>query len=324
MSNDRSRRKALDTLPPDLPTTYERVLKRVNASDEENQIIVQRTLRWILVGVLHTTVPYTIHLLFSSEYSLGINYASMLPYNSDDCLETTIANGVDHPQWAKHPLSLTALSEAVSVSIHDRTLERDAIVDPEAILHWCGSLVRRTPGADTLELAHYSVKEYLEHLDVKAFPQYMAYKADLNRDSLELAKICLTYLCFDDFDIAEIHDLHKLRSFMEEYKFLRYCVLWWDKHAHVVEDDESLLELLQGFLNTDRTNQYLAWMSWMASIRAEPLVTKPDEIDIEVVRFSSFLPFMSPRTGPSAKSFALQSKIYHTPNRHMTSDNSNR
>lgn len=62
LSNDRSRRKALDTLPPDLPTTYERVLERVNASDEENQIIVQRTLRWILVGVLHTTILYTIYL----------------------------------------------------------------------------------------------------------------------------------------------------------------------------------------------------------------------------------------------------------------------
>lgn len=196
----------------------------------------------------------------------------------------TITNDVDHPQWAKNPLPLAALSEVVSVSIYDRTLEWDAIVDPEAILRWCGSLVRRTPGADTLELAHYSVKEYLEHLDVKAFPQYIAYKADLKRDNLELAKTCLTYLCFDDFDIAEIHDLRKLRSFMEDYKFLRYCVLWWDQHAHVVEDDESLLELLQGFLNTDRTNQYLAWMSWMASIRAEVLiVTKPDVIATEVV-----------------------------------------
>lgn len=193
---------------------------------------------------------------------------------------------MEHPQWASCPLSLPALSEAVSVTIRDRTLDRDAIVDPEAILHWCGSLVRRTPGADTLELAHYSVKEYLEHIDTKAFPQYIAYKADLSRDSLELAKTCLTYLCFDDFDIAQVHDLQRLRSFMKDYKFLRYCVQAWDEHAQVVEDDASLLELLQEFLNTDRTNQYLAWMSWTGSIRAEVLdIGKPDAVEREVVRF---------------------------------------
>lgn len=92
LSNDKSRRKALDTLPPDLPTTYERVLDTVNASNKENRLTVERALRWIL--------------------------------------------------WSAEPLSLRALSEAVSVSIGDTALERDAITDPEAILQWCGSLVR--------------------------------------------------------------------------------------------------------------------------------------------------------------------------------------
>lgn len=198
---------------------------------------------------------------------------------------------MNNSQWATHPLSLAALSEAVSVSIHDRTLDLDAIVDPEAILHWCGSLVRRTPGADTLELAHYSVKEYLEHIDVKTFPQYIAYKADVNGDSLELAKTCLTYLCFDDFDIGRTRDLRRLRSFMKDYKFLRYCVQSWDEHAQVVEDDESLLELLQGFLSTDRTNQYFAWMAWIASIQAEVFIAgKPDAAERMVVRFIRNLP----------------------------------
>jgi len=68
LSNDRSRRKALDTLPPDLPTTYERVLERVNASDEENQIIVQRTLRWILVGFPPLIVSYSIPLFWVSKH----------------------------------------------------------------------------------------------------------------------------------------------------------------------------------------------------------------------------------------------------------------
>ena len=218
LSNDRSRRKALDTLPPDLPTTYERILGRVIASNKENQVIVQKTLRWIL--------------------------------------------------WAVYPLSLSALSEAISISVGDQMLDREALVDPESVLQWCGSLIR-TPGADTLELAHYSVKEYLEMIDGRANYPYVMFRSDVEHDSLELAKTCLTYLCLEDFDIDGVEDAVIMRSFLKDHKLLRYCVQHWDKHARVKEDDETLLHLLQRFLSTDRTNQYLAWMCWIVSIRAE-------------------------------------------------------
>ena len=206
-------------MPPDLPTTYERILQRVIASNKENQVIVQRTLRWIL--------------------------------------------------WAVYPLSLAALSEAISINVGSRKLDREALIDPESVLQWCGSLVRKTPGADTLELAHYSVEEFLVSIDAHAISPYLMFRSDVEHDNLELAKTCLTYLCFDDFDIDGIEDATVMRSFLKDYKLLRYCVQHWDMHARVKEDDETLLQLLQGFLSPDRTNQYLAWMCWIASIRAE-------------------------------------------------------
>ena len=206
-------------MPPDLPTTHERVLQRAIASNNENQVIVQRTLRWIL--------------------------------------------------WAVYPLSLAALSEAISVNVGDRTLDREAIIDPESVLQWCGSLVRKTPGADTLELAHHSVKEFLESINGHAFSPYLMFRSDVEHDNLELAKTCLTYLCLDDFDIDGVEDPVIMRSFLQDHKLLRYCVQHWDKHARVKEDDETLLQLLQGFLSTDRTNHYLAWMCWTVSIRTE-------------------------------------------------------
>ena len=125
LSNDRSRHNALEKLPPDPQTTYERILERVNLSNEEKQLIFKRTLYWIL--------------------------------------------------WAVSPLPLSALSEALSVDIGDTTLDRNAIIDREAILQWCGSLVRQSPGADTLELAHYRVKEFLESIDVLKHPQLSEY-----------------------------------------------------------------------------------------------------------------------------------------------------
>lgn len=47
LPNDAARRKALDFLPPDLNSTYERILGRVNQSNPESQKLVQRALRWI-------------------------------------------------------------------------------------------------------------------------------------------------------------------------------------------------------------------------------------------------------------------------------------
>ena len=44
---DSARRKALDTLPPTLDATYARILRRVQESNHDVQVMVQRSLRWI-------------------------------------------------------------------------------------------------------------------------------------------------------------------------------------------------------------------------------------------------------------------------------------
>ena len=48
-TNDRERREALDKLPPDLPSSYERILERINNSpNKTNQRLVARALEWIM------------------------------------------------------------------------------------------------------------------------------------------------------------------------------------------------------------------------------------------------------------------------------------
>ena len=50
LPNDRARREALKSLPPDLNSTYERLLERVNESNPHNQRVVQRTIMWLIYG----------------------------------------------------------------------------------------------------------------------------------------------------------------------------------------------------------------------------------------------------------------------------------
>jgi len=50
MPTDAAKRKAIDSLPPTLEGTYERILERVNESDQSVQALVQKTLRWVIHG----------------------------------------------------------------------------------------------------------------------------------------------------------------------------------------------------------------------------------------------------------------------------------
>lgn len=47
LPTDSARRRALNSLPPTLDATYARILRRVNESNHDVQIMVQRSLRWI-------------------------------------------------------------------------------------------------------------------------------------------------------------------------------------------------------------------------------------------------------------------------------------
>ena len=95
------------------------------------------------------------------------------------------------------------------------------------------------------------------------------YRADVIEDNLRLAKTSVTYLSFKDFDTEEFDDLRRMRSFMKEYKFLRYCIECWDYHARFKEGDESLLNYVQKFLSSKRSNNYLNLIAWMVLIESE-------------------------------------------------------
>lgn len=113
LPNDAARRAALGSLPPDLNSTYERILSRVNQCNLETQKLVRRALRWL-------------------AYDGSTQY-----------------------------LTVEALCEAVSVDLGSTRRNPEAISDDYEILRRCSSLVRRSEDGERLELAHFTVKEFL-------------------------------------------------------------------------------------------------------------------------------------------------------------------
>lgn len=202
-------------MPPDLPTTYERILEKVNASTEHNQMIVWRALRWILFSV--------------------------------------------------RPVPLAALSEAIGVEKGDTFLDRDAFIDEEAILEGCGSLVRRE--ADTLELAHFTVREFLEAINEIYHSNYLKYRADVFNDGLYLAEICLTHMCLGNFVVdGSKRTREQFIGQKASHPFRRYAIRYWDIHARKYQNEKSIALLLQRLFDPSPQGHFFSFINDLVCI----------------------------------------------------------
>ncbi|KAF6222560.1 hypothetical protein HO133_000605 [Letharia lupina] len=233
LPNDAARRVALGSLPPDLTSTYERILNRVNQSNPETQKLVRRTLRWITNGNRITT---------------------------------------------------EAVCEAVSIDLGSTRRNSQAIPDVFEILHWCSSLVRKSADGSTLELAHFTVQEFLQQIDPRRDISFGAYRIDPESDKLILTEVCLTYLNFEDFDQGGQfgEDVVERRH---ECPFRRYASEGWYHVARKNMDDPELFRLLQKLFSPSKPNTLVSWMRDMA----EEYLEDESQYNDLPMRFSSIL-----------------------------------
>ena len=211
LPNDAARRAALGSLPPDLNSTYERILSRVNQGNPETQMLVRRALRWIA---------------------------------NDD---------------GDSSLTVEALCEAVSIDLGSTRLNHEAIPDEFEILHRCSSLVRKSENGKKLELAHFTVKEFLQQIDPKRDISIGAYRYDPRSDKLILVKVCLTYLMFDNFDQSGPFSKQAVELRYQEYAFRQYAALNWDCLAHNCSDDTELFALIRKLFDPSKPNTFILW-----------------------------------------------------------------
>ena len=209
LTNDAARRKALNSLPPTLSATYERILRRVNNSSNDVQKLVQRCLRWI------------VH-----------------------------SNG---------ELSIAELCEAISINNDDVTLDREAVPEEDEILRRCSSLIRKSASTSGLELAHYTVKEFLMSVNRDSDCEFGIYHIDPMYDDPELAVTCLTYLSLHEFAGCGIADVEMLGQRATEFAFRIYAVTNWAYHARSHLTNADVFSLAKKLLDPSKPNIFLSW-----------------------------------------------------------------
>jgi hypothetical protein len=142
-----ARRRALRELPPDLYTTYDRILDRVGEAGEDSCVLVQRALHWL-----------------------------------------------SHP--GHRNISTNWLCTFIGIHPDSDTLDEAENCEIDAVLFFCGSLVRIA--GPNIELAHFTVKEYLASTAFKTSSSLMRYYYNEITVAAYIVETYLRYYCLVD------------------------------------------------------------------------------------------------------------------------------
>ncbi|KAM0153906.1 hypothetical protein ACHAQE_007445 [Botrytis cinerea] len=142
--------------------------------------------------------------------------------------------------YAEESLTIAQLLQALAVRPGDETFEKENMTTLEELLNWCSSLIRRKSQSDELELAHFTVKEYLLSISEECGPGLSQYR--LSGDHAEIVRVCCNFLSLLEFDgtplpvtdfDSEVTDFDEIwTEFEDKYSFMKYVLRFWTCHVH--------------------------------------------------------------------------------------------
>ncbi|KAK8113173.1 hypothetical protein PG984_013699 [Apiospora sp. TS-2023a] len=125
-------------------------------------------------------------------------------------------------------MTISELCIAVSIDPSKDFIEQSDIVDELEVLSACSSLIRKNSIRDCLELAHFSVKEYLQDVDPNG--PLGEFNQSKETSSVWLASICVRYLTFKAFNRCTRNfpnGLLAVKQRREQYPFYVFAAGTW-------------------------------------------------------------------------------------------------
>lgn len=137
---------------------------------------------------------------------------------------------------ASRPLTMIELQHALAVETGDRDLDEENIPDEALLLSVCNGLLVYEKIGGFLTLVHHTFQEYMERKADILFPEA----------ELEMARISLTYLMFDEFAKGPCRGDQKFEDRLQRWPLLRYAVFNWGHHVRYSAEGncEDLIEAL--------------------------------------------------------------------------------
>jgi len=121
---------------------------------------------------------------------------------------------------ARRVLSMRELQEALSVEDGTKELIHvDDLIHPRYLVECCESLVTHDEETKSLRLTHHTLNDFLHDECESVFLTH-----------LDLARICLTYLDFNEFDVP-CREATLVEERLRAYNFADYAVNFWGVHV---------------------------------------------------------------------------------------------
>ncbi|KAL8953349.1 MAG: hypothetical protein Q9222_000811 [Ikaeria aurantiellina] len=178
--------------------------------------------------------------------------------------------------WVLHslrPLTVQELTEALLVGLEDDNTSYPVECLPDAydesyvndqLRQLCGSLIdikarnRSSDIADhTVQFVHFSVKEFLaKALERHSPPTPGGGLWDIASTHDFLARLCLQYLCYDDFIQTQVSTKEQYEKRVGDFPFLRYASNAWFMHASRQKPSSSQLIALSNRLHDPSSSRW--------------------------------------------------------------------
>ena len=233
--------------------------------------------------------PVTLHrALRTLPRTLNETYERILKNVKEDQLEDVLKM-LRWLTYAKRPLTLGELAEAVAISVDDIPVfdPENRLRHPVDSFHLCSTLVGLTlvnlhgdaehnPVHCVVRLAHYSVQEYLLS-NSGVSDSRISLSFERSTAQAYIGKACLTYLFYLDRVLAGKQRFSR-EAVQKEYVLYEYSAVYWDDHA-------MMTDAITGALVQELFCSETAFIIWTHEYNTASLFTKAGTDDDEDIAY---------------------------------------
>lgn len=152
-------------------------------------------------------------------------------------------------------LTIPELIEAIAIEEDEKCLDEYAIIEEDDIFRYCSCLVRKAADADCVELAHFTVEEFLKAIDPGKTPRLLRFAHLKKTADVVLGRTCLTYLTYDDFAKAKTQEMF----WLSKNPFWTYAATQWHEHIAKEWDNKVVQGLMRRFFHYSISPQFVVW-----------------------------------------------------------------
>lgn len=132
--------------------------------------------------------------------------------------------------WVQHavrPLQIQELRHALAVENEDTSFDPDGLLDEDSVESMCSGMVSVQKNG-IVSLVHYSAQEYLTR----------KWSSRVQAAHRDIARICLTYVSFDDFNEGPCNDDAGFEARCSVYPLFVYASQHWVDHLRIAGETE--------------------------------------------------------------------------------------